>query len=80
MSRANPPRFVTRTLIATLATVAFVLSAVLLAVTLGLRAQVRADVRAELERRARQGDRSLSAQVRRAIAEHLQRSDNEEDA
>ncbi len=32
MSRATPPRFVTRTLIVTLATVAFVLSAVLLVV------------------------------------------------
>ena len=70
MSRANPPRFVTRTLIATLATVAFVLSAVLLAVTLGLRAQVRAGVLDKLgtgqrllgaleERRARE----LRAQV-----------------
>lgn len=63
MSRANPPRFVTRTLIATLATVAFVLSAVLLAVTLGLRAQVRAGVLDKLGT----GQRLLGAlEVRRA--------------
>src|SRR4026209_2289308 len=70
MSKANPPRFVTRTLIATLATVAFVLSGGLLAVALGLRAQVRAGVLDKLgtgqrllgaleERRARE----LRAQV-----------------
>jgi hypothetical protein len=33
--------------------------------------QVTEDVRAELERRARTGDRSLSAEIRRAIARHL---------
>jgi putative nucleotidyltransferase with HDIG domain len=49
MSRANPPRFVTRTLIATLATVAFVLSAVLFVVTLGLRERVREGVTEKLE-------------------------------
>ena len=41
MPRHTPPRFVTRTLIATLATVAFVLSAVLLVVTLNVRGRVR---------------------------------------
>jgi len=38
---ATPPRFVTRTLIATLATVAFVLSAVLFVVTLSVRKSAR---------------------------------------
>jgi putative nucleotidyltransferase with HDIG domain len=49
MARPAPPRFVTRTLIATLATVAFVLSAVLLVVTLNVRARVRDGVIARLE-------------------------------
>ena len=40
MPRRTPPRFVIRTLIATLATVAFVLSAVLLVVTLNVRTSV----------------------------------------
>ncbi len=35
--------------------------------------QVAADVRAELERLATAADRSLSAEVRRAICEHLER-------
>ena len=41
MARGTPPRFVVRTLIATLATVAFVLSAVLLVVTLNVGGRVR---------------------------------------
>ena len=41
MAHKTPPRFVVRTLIATLATVAFVLSAVLLVVTLSVRGRVR---------------------------------------
>jgi hypothetical protein len=41
--------------------------------------QVTEDVRAELERRARTGDRSLSAQVRRAIHEHLERTTDEKE-
>jgi hypothetical protein len=41
--------------------------------------QVTEDVRAELERRARTGDRSLSAEIRRAIAQHLERSDDEKE-
>jgi putative nucleotidyltransferase with HDIG domain len=49
MARHSPPRFVTRTLIATLATVAFVLSAVLLVVTLNVRAGAREGVIAKLE-------------------------------
>jgi predicted transcriptional regulator len=40
-------------------------------------AQVEADTRAALERLAREGDRSLSAQVRRALAEHLARANDE---
>jgi putative nucleotidyltransferase with HDIG domain len=44
MSRATPPRFVTRTLIVTLATVAFVLSVVLLVVAVKVRDRVRAGV------------------------------------
>jgi putative nucleotidyltransferase with HDIG domain len=47
--RPTPPRFVTRTLIATLATVAFVLSAVLLLVTLSVRDHVRRSVVERLE-------------------------------
>ena len=34
-------------------------------------AQVPPELRAELERLAREGDRTLSAEVRRAIARHL---------
>ena len=40
-------------------------------------AQVRPELRAELERLAREGDRSLSAEVRRAIAEHLAHAEKE---
>ena len=32
-------------------------------------------VRAQLEQRAKQGDRSLSAEIRRALREHLKRTD-----
>ena len=46
---STPPRFVTRTLLATLATVAFVLSAVLLVVTLSVRDHVRQSVVEKLE-------------------------------
>ena len=49
MSRGTPPRFVVRTLIATLATVAFVLSAVLLVVTLNVGGRVRDGVVDKLE-------------------------------
>ena len=50
VSRATPPpRFVVRTLLATLATVAFVLSAVLLAVTFSVRDHVRQSVIERLE-------------------------------
>ena len=44
MARTTPPRFVIRTLVVTLATVAFVLSAVLLVVALQVRDRVRAGV------------------------------------
>jgi len=50
MGRRTPPRFVIRTLVATLATVAFVLSAVLLVVTLNVQTSVRAGVVDRLER------------------------------
>ena len=49
LNRAGPPRFVTRTLIATLAMVAFVLSAVLIVVTLTVRDHVRQSVIEKLE-------------------------------
>jgi putative nucleotidyltransferase with HDIG domain len=49
VARSTPPRFVTRTLIATLATVAFVLSAVLIVVTLTVRDHVRRSVAEKLE-------------------------------
>src|SRR5688572_27995596 len=49
LNRAAPPRFVTRTLIATLAMVAFVLSAVLIVVTLTVRDHVRQSVIEKLE-------------------------------
>src|SRR5919108_707000 len=49
LKRADPPRFVTRTLIATLAMVAFVLSAVLIVVTLTVRDHVRQSVIEKLE-------------------------------
>ena len=45
----TPPRFVTRTLIATLATVAFVLSSVLFVVTLSVRKSARDGVVKQLE-------------------------------
>jgi putative nucleotidyltransferase with HDIG domain len=70
MVQRTPPRFVIRTLVATLATVAFVLSAVLLAVTINVQTSVRAGVvdrlgkvqglLAELEKRRAQ---ELLAQV-----------------
>jgi hypothetical protein len=41
--------------------------------------QVTSSVRAELERRAAEADRSLSAQVRRAIHEHLERTTDEKE-
>src|SRR5262245_17318817 len=50
MAQRTPPRFVIRTLVATLATVAFVLSAVLLVVTLNVQTSVRAGVVDRLER------------------------------
>jgi hypothetical protein len=43
-------------------------------------AQVSPTERAELLRRATEGDRSLSAEIRRAIREHLERDHDEEDA
>lgn len=49
VKRRQPPRFVTRTLIATLATVAFVLSAVLIVVALTVRDHVRQSVIERLE-------------------------------
>jgi hypothetical protein len=42
-------------------------------------AQVPAHARDELERRAREADRTLSAEIRRAIAEHLGRDDGGDD-
>jgi predicted transcriptional regulator len=36
-------------------------------------AQVSKEQRSELERLAERGDRSLSAEIRRAIAQHLER-------
>jgi putative nucleotidyltransferase with HDIG domain len=49
VSRRTPPRFVTRTLIATLAMVAFVLAAVITVVTLSVRNHVRRSVVEKLE-------------------------------
>ena len=49
VARSTPPRFATRTLIATLATVAFVLTAVLVVVTLIVRDHVRRSVIEKLE-------------------------------
>src|SRR6185436_15774433 len=49
MAPRTPPRFVIRTLVATLATVAFVLSAVLLVVTINAQTSVRAGVVERLE-------------------------------
>ena len=49
MARGTPPKFVVRTMIATLATVAFVLSAVLLVVTLNVGGRVRDGVVEKLE-------------------------------
>ena len=40
-------------------------------------AQVSPEDRAELERRAAEADRSLSAQIRRALREHLERTHTE---
>jgi len=57
MTHRTPPRFVIRTLVATLATVAFVLSAVLLVVTLNVQKSVRAGVVDRLET----GQRLLAA-------------------
>jgi predicted transcriptional regulator len=42
--------------------------------------QVDCDIRDRLLRRAVPADRSLSAQIRRAIAEHLERDDEKEAA
>jgi post-segregation antitoxin (ccd killing protein) len=42
-------------------------------------AQVPAHARDELERRAREADITLSAEIRRAIAEHLGRDDGGDD-
>src|SRR6476646_5043377 len=61
----TPPRFVTRTLIATLATVAFVLSAVLFVVTLSVRKSARDAV---MERLAT-GQKLLSALEERRAQE-----------
>ncbi len=49
MAQRTPPRFVIRTLVATLATVAFVLSAVLIVVTINVQASVRSGVIDKLE-------------------------------
>jgi putative nucleotidyltransferase with HDIG domain len=57
MAHSTPPRFVIRTLVATLATVAFVLSSVLLVVTLNVRTYVRSGVVERLET----GQRLLAA-------------------
>jgi len=65
MARVTPPRFVVRTLIVTLATVAFVLSAVLLVVTLNVRDHVRAGVVDKLET----GQRLLAALEERRARE-----------
>jgi hypothetical protein len=45
-----------------------------------ISAEIRTEMRDELLRRAVLADRSLSAQIRRAIAEHLGHDDNEEEA
>lgn len=65
MPLATPPRFVVRTLIVTLATVAFVLSAVLLVVTLNVSDRVRAGVADKLET----GQRLLAALEERRAQE-----------
>src|SRR5688572_5813185 len=65
MPRATPPRFVTRTLLVTLATVAFVLSAVLLAVAVKVHDRVRAGVADKLET----GQRLLAALEERRARE-----------
>jgi putative nucleotidyltransferase with HDIG domain len=57
MAQRTPPRFVIRTLVATLATVAFVLSAVLLVVTINVQASVRSGVIDKLDT----GQRVLAA-------------------
>jgi hypothetical protein len=43
-------------------------------------AQVAASTRAELERLARESDRSLSAEIRRALTRHLAERDEREEA
>ena len=43
-----------------------------------LNAFVDADVREELERLAREADRSLSAEIRRALAAHIERETTDE--
>ena len=69
MARGTPPRFVVRTLLVTLVTVAFVLSAALLAATLNARGLVRSEVVDRLER----GQRLLAAlEERRAQELHGQ--------
>jgi predicted transcriptional regulator len=42
-------------------------------------AYIDSDVRDELERLARENDRSLSAQARIALREHVERDDHEEE-
>jgi predicted transcriptional regulator len=41
-------------------------------------AQVPADVHGELERLAREADRSLSAEIRRALVAHVERATDDE--
>jgi predicted transcriptional regulator len=44
-----------------------------------VNAFVDADVRRELERLARENERSLSAEIRMALRQYLERDDEEED-
>ena len=69
MATRTPPRFVIRTLVATLATVAFVLSAVLLVVTLNVQKSVRDGVGDRLETARRLLD---ALEERRAHELHAQ--------
>ena len=69
MAERTPPRFVIRTLVATLATVAFVLSAVLLVVTLNVQKTVRDGVGARLDTAKRLLD---EVEKRRALELHAQ--------
>src|SRR6185295_8026674 len=69
MAQRTPPRFVIRTLVATLATVAFVLSAVLLVVTLNVQKSVRDGVGDRLETARRLLD---ALEERRAHELHAQ--------